>query len=86
MFFSSFCISFVYVLVYLSFFVRLHQKTATEAYGDPDTSVHAMSMNAEARLAALKAEHGVLGCMEMIGPEMVAGLVSPVMLRAHTLL
>ena len=45
-----------------------------------------MSTNAEARLAALKAEHGVLGCMEMVGSEMVTGLVSPVMLRAHTLL
>ena len=45
-----------------------------------------MSTNAEARLAALKAEHGVLGCMEMVGSKMVTGLVSPVMLRAHTLL
>ena len=35
---------------------------------------------------ALKAKHEVLGCVEMVGVEMVADLVSPVMLRAHTLL
>ena len=44
-----------------------------------------MTLNAERKLTSLRADHNVLGSTVSVGDELVAGLVSPVMLRAHAL-